>query len=220
MTTAPEPDAPDLWHFERVAWAEGYGRVAGVDEAGRGPLAGPVVAAAVVLPPDFDAVGINDSKKLSASVRERAFERLLTEGAHIGVAAVDAPEIDKLNILQATHEAMRRALAALPIGPDLVLVDGLPVPGLHEHCRALVKGDSRSVSIAAASIVAKVTRDRLMCGAYHEQYPVYDFARHKGYGTRDHLVALATHGPSPLHRFSFGPVAQAVLRFDPEENRG
>ncbi|MBC8104712.1 MAG: ribonuclease HII, partial [Cytophagales bacterium] len=131
----------------------------------------------------------------------------------IGVGIIDPPEIDRLNILRATHQAMRCALAALSVLPDAVLVDGLPVPNLHVDCRAFVKGDSRSVSIAAASIVAKVTRDRLMCGEYHRQYPQYDFARHKGYPTPEHLAALEVHGPCAIHRRSFGPVAQKCLVF-------
>ena len=215
MTTLPE--SRDPWAFERALWAEGFARVAGVDEAGRGPLAGPVVAAAVILPPDFDPAGVRDSKKLSPAARETAFERIEREALAVGVGTVEAGEIDRLNILRATHEAMRRALAALcPPLPDAVLVDGLPVPGLHPCCRALVKGDDKSVSIAAASIVAKVTRDRLMA-AFHDTYPAYDFARHKGYGTPDHLAALDRHGPCALHRCSFAPVAQRALPFSRED---
>lgn len=201
---------PDLWRYERAARARGAGVIAGVDEAGRGPLAGPVVAAAVVLPFGFDAEGINDSKKLSPSARERAFARICAGTPMVGVGIVDAGEIDRLNILQATHQAMRLALIDLGVCPDAVLVDGLFVPDLHPLCRALVKGDARSVSIAAASIVAKVTRDRLMAGAYHQQFPAYDFARHKGYPTPDHLLALDRHGPCPIHRRSFAPVAQRL----------
>jgi ribonuclease HII len=213
----------DLFEHERSLWDVGRLRVAGVDEAGRGPLAGPVVAAAVVLPDGFDLTGITDSKKLSPAARERAYERLrAAEGGgaiHIGVGIADPPEIDRLNILRATHEAMRRALAAVAGELDAVLVDGLPVPGLHaDCCHALVKGDSRSASIAAASIIAKVTRDRLMCGPYHERFPLYDFARHKGYPTPEHLAALSEHGPCEIHRRSFGPVAQCSFRFRTEEN--
>jgi ribonuclease HII len=204
--------APDPWEHERAFWQAGLLRVAGVDEAGRGPLAGPVVAAAVILPPDFNPVGVRDSKKLSPPAREQARERIEREACAVGVGLVEAAEIDRLNILRATHEAMRRALAALPTPADAVLVDGLPVPGLHERCQALVKGDDKSVSVAAASIVAKVTRDAIMTAA-HEQFPVYDFGRHKGYPTPDHLRALDEHGPCPLHRRSFGPVAQCCLKF-------
>jgi len=211
------PDAEiDLWTYERLAWAEGAAHVAGVDEAGRGPLAGPVVAAAVILPAEgFDASGITDSKKLTPAMRDRLFERLCADTAvKTSVGIVDAEEIDRLNILRATHHAMRLALKSLAIAPDIVLVDGLPVPNLHPRCQALVKGDSLSISIAAASIIAKVTRDRLMTGEYHTQYPQYDFARHKGYGTPDHLAALAEHGPCALHRRTFAPVSQQALRFD------
>jgi len=204
----------DHWRHEREAWAEGKRRVAGVDEAGRGPLAGPVVAAAVVLPEGFDPEGIADSKALSPASRERSYARLCVEVPLIGVGIIPADEIDRLNILRATHRAMRLAVVALPVAPDVVFVDGLPVPGLYEDCRNLVKGDARCLSIAAASIIAKVTRDRLMCGEYHERYPEYDFARHKGYPTPEHLAALLEHGPCPLHRRSFAPVAQAALRFD------
>jgi ribonuclease HII len=206
----------DPWLHEREAWAEGKRRVAGVDEAGRGPLAGPVVAAAVILPAEFDPEGITDSKKLSPASRECAYERLRAESPFIGVGVVHADDIDRLNILRATHRAMRLAVEALTEAPDIVFVDGLPVPGLHADCRSLVKGDTRCLSIAAASIVAKVTRDRMMCGDYHEMYPQYDFARHKGYPTPEHLAALLEHGPCPLHRRSFAPVAQAALRLDKE----
>lgn len=211
-------DALDLWEHECIAWSEGRRLVAGVDEAGRGPLAGPVVAAAVILPrTGFDTRGITDSKKISPQTRERLFERLCAdESVHIGVGIVDAREIDRINILQATYQAMRRALAALTAAAtiDAVLVDGLPVPNLHTDCRALVKGDSRSFSIAAASIIAKVTRDRLMAGEYHTRFPEYNFARHKGYPSPEHLAALEAHGPCAIHRRTFGPVAQHCLIFE------
>jgi ribonuclease HII len=183
--------------------------VAGVDEAGRGPLAGPVVAAAVILPPDFDPAGIADSKKLSPAAREEAEARIRCEAIAVGVGVVEAEEIDRINILRATHRAMRLAVDALDPAPDCVLVDGLPVPGLHEDCEALVKGDGRCLSIAAASIVAKVFRDRLLC-AYDRVYPPYGFARHKGYPAPEHLRALDLHGPCPIHRRSFAPVARRL----------
>lgn len=189
--------------------------VAGVDEAGRGPLAGPVVAAAVILPTDFDTTGITDSKKMTAAAREAAYTRICAV-AQVGVSIVDADEIDRINILRATHEAMRRALAALSQAPESVLVDGLPVPNLHENCTAVVKGDSLHACISAASIVAKVTRDRLMVD-YDITYPQYGFARHKGYGTRVHLTALAEHGPCILHRRTFAPVLQLALKFETAE---
>lgn len=211
--------AYDLWEHERIAWSEGRLLVAGIDEAGRGPLAGPVVAAAVILPQtSFDPKGITDSKKLSPQARERLFERLCTDDSvRIGIGIIDAGEIDRLNILQATYQAMRAALAALPEPVHAVLVDGLPVPNLHTDCRSLVKGDSRSFSIAAASIIAKVTRDRLMAGEYHARYPEYNFARHKGYPSPEHLAALEAHGPCAIHRRSFGPVAQKCLLFEPSK---
>ena len=220
MRGRDERDAPDLWGHERELRAEGRVRVAGGDEVGRGPLAGPVVAAAVILPEGFDLADIRDSKKLTAAARERAYARIMEaeSGVLWALGVVGPEEIDRLNILRATHRAMRLALDALPVSPDAVLVDGLPVPGLHpECCRALVKGDSLSASIAAASIVAKVTRDRLMAGEFHERWPQYGFDRHKGYPSPDHLRALAEHGPCALHRRSFGPVAQCALRFPPAE---
>ena len=193
---------------ERALRARGIFLVAGVDEAGRGPLAGPVVAAAVILTEDCAIEGLNDSKKLTAKKREH-FHTILTLRAdiHWGIGQADVGEIDSLNILRATHLAMARAVAALPRKPDHALVDGLPVRGLPVPHTALVAGDTLSLSIAAASILAKVTRDRLMT-ALDAEYPQYGFARHKGYGVREHLEALRSHGPSPVHRRSFQPVAQ------------
>lgn len=187
-----------------------YRCVAGVDEAGRGPLAGPVVAAAVVFPDRVCPDGVADSKSLTAAQREAAWHHIVSCAAW-AVGAAEPDEIDRLNILRATHLAMRRAVEGLPTPPDFLLVDGLPAHGLPAPCRFLVKGERQSASIAAASIVAKVTRDRLMM-AWHEQYPAYNFARHKGYGTPEHLRALAKHGPCPLHRQSFSPVRRLTLR--------
>jgi ribonuclease HII len=204
---------PDLWQFERAARAEGHYIIAGVDEVGRGPLAGPVVAACVVLPERFSVEGIGDSKRLTERQRERAYTRILAEAVAWGLGQVEAGEIDRINILRATHLAMRHAMAALPDGhrPTVVLVDGLRVHGLPcPDQRPIVKGDSLSASIAAASIVAKVTRDRQMIEAA-VTYPEYGFAGHKGYGAPVHLEALRRHGPCPLHRRSFSPVA-AVCR--------
>lgn len=198
----------DWWRHEREAWEAGHAVVAGIDEVGRGPLAGPVVAACVVLPEGFDTTGINDSKKLSARQRERAFERIVAEAVAVGIGQADAGEIDEVNILRATHLAMRRAMERLSPGVDvsLVLVDGLPVRGLPcKAQKAIVGGDGASASIAAASIVAKVTRDTMMTLA-DETYPAYGFAGHKGYGAAKHLAALKEHGPCPLHRWSFAPV--------------
>jgi ribonuclease HII len=207
--TAGALSLPDLWRHEREAFADGHDIVAGVDEAGRGPLAGPVVAACVVLPRGFDAAGINDSKQLTEARRERAYERICREAVAVGVAVIHHDTIDTINILRATHVAMRQAILRLEpwAAPSLVLVDGLPVPGLPcPTVRALVKGDALSVSIAAASIVAKVTRDRLMA-IMDRRYPGYGFARHKGYSAPAHLLALRHLGPSPIHRRSFAPVA-------------
>ena len=209
-----ETEKPDRFAYERTLWEAGKLHVAGVDEVGRGPLAGPVIACAVILPHDFDDTGITDSKKMTEAARERAYTRLCNEAVAYALGILDAPEIDRLNILRATHQAMRLALAALSVAPDAVLVDGLPVPNLHVNSTAIVKGDSLSASIAAASIIAKVTRDRYMAGEAHTAYPVYGFAGHKGYPAPTHLAALVEHGPCPLHRRSFGPVAQVALCFD------
>jgi ribonuclease HII len=203
--------------FERQAWELGKSRLAGVDEAGRGPLAGPVVAAALV----FDRLfleteqygllqAVNDSKSLSESRRDELFDLLTSSFPCLyGVGVASVEEIDSLNILRATHLAMARALDAITPPPDFALVDGLPVPGLPCLSRAIVRGDSRSLSIAAASIIAKVTRDRMML-QWDCQYPGYHFARHKGYGTQLHMQALLELGPSPIHRRSFRPVREAM----------
>jgi ribonuclease HII len=201
--------------FERQVWTSGHEQVAGVDEAGRGPLAGPVVAAAVSFDRDYlereadgELRGLTDSKKLSATRREQFFGLLQeASSAHIAYALEEATAIDQINILQATHRAMQRALEQLRPPADHVLVDGRPVPGLCCPSTAIVQGDARSLSIAAASIVAKVTRDRIMLDL-DGQYPAYGFARHKGYGTREHLEALERHGPAPCHRRTFRPVSQ------------
>ncbi len=185
--------------------------MAGVDEAGRGPLAGPVVAAAVILPEGFRHGLLNDSKQLTERRRDAIFSEITTSGdirwAH---AIVESDEIDRLNILRATHEAMRRAVAKLDPQPQHVLIDGLPVRPFPIAQTALVGGDALSFSIAAASIIAKVTRDRIMV-EHCAKFPGYDFARHKGYGTPQHLAALKKNGPCPIHRRSFHPVRQADL---------
>lgn len=198
----------DPWAYEKQAWEQGFTCVAGVDEAGRGPLAGPVVAAAVVLPRGFDAGGIGDSKAMTAKARERMFERITAE-ASFGVGIVGPDVIDTINILRATHAAMRAALEELGAASDFILVDGRPVPDLPARALAIVKGDALSVSIGAASIVAKVTRDRIMV-ELDGQYPEYGFAGHKGYGSRSHVAALDAHGPCPCHRRSFAPVAERI----------
>ncbi len=193
---------PDL-AFERAHWAAGRLRVAGVDEAGRGCLAGPVVAAAVVLPPHARLDGLDDSKRLSAAQREDFFARVHAEALAVGVGRCEAEEVDRLNVLWAAMEAMRRAVADLALPPDVALVDGdRTPPALACRAEAVVRGDARSLSIAAASVVAKVTRDRLMV-ALDADFPAYGLAGHKGYPTEAHYAALAAHGPSPLHRRSF-----------------
>lgn len=196
-----------LLTLERQKRAEGFCVVAGVDEAGRGPLAGPVVAAAVAFPAEADLPPVDDSKRLSAARREQLYDAILAvPGVRYGIASIDAPEIDRINILEAAREAMRRAVELIGEA-DFLLVDGLPVPGFRIPALAVVKGDSKSASIAAASILAKVTRDRYMLEAAG-QFPEYGFERHKGYGTAAHLEALRKHGPCALHRRSFAPVRE------------
>jgi ribonuclease HII len=191
----------------------GITRVAGVDEAGRGPLAGPVVAAAVMLPLEWvmngmprKLRGVNDSKQLSPEEREALYHQLTSHPeVHYASAEVDVPMIDQINILQATHRAMNQALACFDPPPEHALVDGLHVKTLNFPQTAIVEGDALSYSIAAASIIAKVTRDRLMV-QFHSLYPGYGFASHKGYCTPEHLAALKAHGPCPIHRLTFAPV--------------
>lgn len=204
---------PDL-AFESQLHARGLRRIAGVDEAGRGPLAGPVAAAAVILPSGFACPGLNDSKKLSAAKRELLYDRLTGDPSVVwAVATADHEEIDRLNILRATHLAMRRAVEALDPPPDHCLIDGLPVRGFPFPHDAIVKGDGLSLSIAAASVIAKVTRDRLM-REIDREFPQFGFAQHQGYGTKCHLDALRIHGPCRHHRRSFQPVAQRLLPLD------
>ena len=193
---------------------EGCSPVAGIDEAGRGPLAGPVVAAAVILPDGFKCEGLNDSKKLTPSSREKIFEMLTAADSGViwSLSKIEPREIDSINILRATHKAMAYAATSLEIQPAMSLIDGLPIKGFPFPYCAIVKGDSLSMSIAAASILAKVHRDRIMI-EYAKTYPQYKFDRHKGYGTRLHLDALNTHGPCEIHRQSFAPVAQAARPF-------
>ncbi len=187
------------------------GLVAGVDEAGRGPLAGPVVAAAVILDETQPIIGLNDSKKLSATRRDRLFDEIRARALCCSVAMASVEEIDRLNILQATMLAMRRAVDGLRLKPRLVLVDGNRLPVLDVRAEAIVQGDAKVQAISAASILAKVTRDRGL-DELHERYPHYGFDQHKGYGTAHHLEALRRWGPCPAHRRSFAPVAEAVRR--------
>ena len=202
----------DMTLYEVQCHANGWLNVAGVDEVGRGPLAGPVVTAAVIFPSGYVNTDIKDSKKLTEKKRLILVE-VIRENAlcwHVDIGPVE--EIDRINILQATWASMRRSINALAIVPDAVLADGSPVPGLHSRCTSIVKGDDKSVSIAAASILAKVVRDNIMIAA-HGQYPVYGFDGHKGYPSPMHLKALREHGPCPIHRRSYAPVAQAALDF-------
>jgi len=197
--------------FETEARRCGYRLVAGLDEAGRGPLAGPVVAAAVMLPRRCLLAGLNDSKQLTEAERERLYDEIRKRAVGIGVGQASEREIDEMNILEATRLAMGRAIQALPSVPDYLLLDAIELPAIHLPQRAIIKGDALSVSIAAASVIAKVTRDRLM-GDYHRQYPQYNFLVHKGYGTAEHLRMLAEHGPCAIHRRSFRPVGDAERR--------
>lgn len=192
--------------YEEEAYQKGYQLIAGIDEAGRGPLAGPVVAAACILPKGLLIPQVNDSKKLTPKVRERLFERLTTDPTILyAVGIIHAPEIDRVNIYQATIQAMWQAVHQLSSFPDCLLVDGMRLPNPPMTCVKIIKGDQLSLSIAAASIIAKETRDRLM-REYHQQWPQYGFEQHKGYGTAQHLAALEQHGPCSIHRYSFDPL--------------
>lgn len=207
------PLRPDFSH--ELAWREkGYVRVAGVDEAGRGPLAGPVHVAAVVLPDGYELEGLHDSKQLSEVVRESLFEQL-TGSAEVewSLVVMEVEEVDRINVLEATREGMRRAVRGLAVEPEVVLVDGLEVPNFGWRQEALVKGDARSLSIAAASVIAKVSRDRYM-REIAKEFPQYGFERHKGYGTAAHLEALRKYGACRHHRISFAPVAQLSFSFE------
>jgi len=200
--------------LENSLRAGGLSMVAGVDEAGRGPLAGPVFAAAVILPPGWRCPGLDDSKKLSAKRRGELFETIAADSSvRWAFAQAEADEIDRLNILRATHAAMARAVENLPLAVDHCLIDGLRVPGFPWPHDGIVKGDGRSLSIAAASIIAKVSRDRVM-HEFAREFPQYGFERHMGYGTKEHLEALRLHGPCRIHRRSFQPVAQLALPLD------
>ncbi len=195
--------------FEREARRCGYRRIAGLDEAGRGPLAGPVVAAAVILPCRCRIDGVDDSKQLSESEREEIYIVITRRAVAVGIGSASHEEIDRLNILEATRLAMQRAIASLSPAPDCVLVDAVALPACGMPARPIIKGDALCLSIAAASIVAKVTRDRLMAD-YHRVYPEYNFASHKGYGTDEHVERLSRHGPCAIHRRTFAPVAHIL----------
>ncbi len=194
--------ARDRGAFERAARERGYGIIAGVDEAGRGPLAGPVVAAAVILPPDYEHPAIDDSKVLSSRLREELYEVVQRDAAAVGIGVVDAQVIDAVNILRATLAAMKEAVLSLSQSPDYLLIDGLNRIAVAIPQETIVHGDGRSISVAAASIVAKVSRDRIM-EMYHRQFPQYNFLSNKGYGTREHREAIRKYGRCKLHRHSF-----------------
>jgi len=202
------PMKRELWDYEIKAREQGYQFVAGVDEAGRGPLAGPVVAAAMVLPMDVILEGLDDSKKLSPAKRDELFPKI-QKMIH-GIAVVSPEVIDEINILQAARLAMKQAVEKLSSVPDLLLIDGNQKIDSSIEQWAIVKGDAKSISIAAASVLAKVTRDRIM-EDYHRLYPQYEFARHKGYGTKLHRDLIAEHGPCPIHRRTFRGVTEYLL---------
>lgn len=192
----------DLWSFENEIYDEGFELVCGVDEAGRGPLAGPVCAAAVILPRGLEIAGLNDSKKLSDKKREELYEVIINNALSYGIAFAAVEEIEEHNILKATFIAMNRAISQLNPQPSIALIDGNRTAGIEINSRSVVKGDSKCADIAAASILAKVTRDRYML-EMAEKYPQYYFEKHKGYGTKLHYEALREHGPSEIHRMSF-----------------
>ena len=209
------PSAP--YRYEGQAWRAGLARVAGVDEAGRGPLAGPVVAAAVVVTPDHRIRGVRDSKLLTPERREELFIAIHDRALAVGVAIVDHATIDRVNILQATRLAMIDALRRLPVAPDLIITDFVALPEVPCPQKNLVGGDARCASVAAASIVAKVTRDRIM-RELDKEFPEYGFAQHKGYATPDHLAALDRHGPCRIHRRTFAGVWRQGELFILEED--
>ncbi len=195
----------DMLFLEGTLWKQGFSRIAGVDEAGRGPLAGPLVAAAVILSEPL--ARLNDSKCLTDTDRRALYMRLVSGNHFVGIASVSSSEIDKLGIQQANYMAMRNAITALPSPPDFVLVDGYALSGIMQPAIRVIKGDARSLNIAAASIIAKVTRDNMLL-EMDRIYPQYGFARHKGYGTREHLEAIRRYGLCPEHRRSFAPCRQ------------
>ena len=192
----------DWFLYEKAAAQKGYSHICGIDEAGRGPLDGDVYAAAVILPRDCTIDGLNDSKKLSEKRREALFEEIKEKAVAFGVGIVSPAVIDEINILQADYVAMREAVSQLTPKPEVFLNDAVTIPGIEGRQVPIIKGDAKSLSIAAASIIAKVTRDRMM-REYDKLFPEYDFAKNKGYGTAEHVAALKTFGPTPIHRRSF-----------------
>ncbi|MBW2328180.1 MAG: ribonuclease HII [Deltaproteobacteria bacterium] len=221
FVSRPNP-AGDTFYYERNLADQGFAAVAGVDEAGRGPLAGPVVAGCVILAPDCDYLPFKDSKKLTAVRRDKLFDLLNDSDAVIGVGVASAEEIDQINILQASLLAMKRAVhecaARSSCLPDFLLVDGTFTVPMDLPQQPLVRGESKSASIAAASIIAKVSRDRLMA-KYHEQYPQYNLLQHKGYPTKAHRLSIVDHGPSPIHRKTFKGVREYCPGFNSEKKK-
>lgn len=221
----PDETEPDLLRYEKEAYERGYRYIAGIDEVGRGPIAGPVVTAAVILPPGYTLEGANDSKKLSAKMRERLVVRIKQDAVAWAVCYIYPPYLDDINILNATKEAMKLSVQQLNVKPDFLLIDAVPLSDINIEQRAIIKGDALSLSIACASILAKVERDASM-EAFDEVYPGYHFGKHKGYGTREHIENLLENGPCSLHRRSFQPVksmisggcdVQSTGLFDPDD---
>lgn len=204
-----EKEVIDMYAIENTLHEEGYGLIAGVDEAGRGPLAGDVYAAAVILDEDNPIEGLNDSKKLTEKKREALFEEIIKKAKAYCICPVSAEEIDKINILNATFKAMNGAVNGLSIKPDFVIIDGNRIQGMEIEHKTVVKGDALSASIAAASILAKVARDRYMA-EMAKKYPEYNFEKHKAYGTKEHMELIAKYGPSPIHRKTFKGVREYV----------
>lgn len=202
-------EKPDMLQYEKEYYEKGYKYIAGVDEAGRGPLAGPVFAAAVIFDKDTVINEINDSKKLSEKKREELFDVIREKALCYAIVSADEKEIDRINILAATLKCFNRAVSDLSITPDIALIDGNRVGEMPVEARTIVKGDANSMSIAAASILAKVARDRYITEMSH-LYPEYNFQKHKGYGTKEHLELIAKHGPSPIHRLTFKGVREYV----------
>jgi len=204
---------PNLDHLEEMLIQKGYQTLCGVDEVGRGPLAGPVVAAAVIMPPEMKIEGLKDSKKLTALQREKIFEKIVNLGLPCAIGIIDNENIDKINILKASLMAMRKAVMDLKQAPDFVLVDGnYLIPNLDLPQYAIIGGDARIQSISAASVIAKVTRDRIM-DRYEALYPSFSFSKHKGYPTPEHLNELKEHGPCDIHRKTFKPVAELINNY-------
>lgn len=203
-------EAPDMIALEMAGYRSGYKRIAGVDEVGRGPLAGPVMAAAVILPHGMNIAGVDDSKKLTHEKREKMFDVIMNHALSVGIGSVSPHEIDRINILQATRLAMLTAVRQLKLQPDYLLIDGITTINSTIPQKTVKKGDSLSLSIAAASIIAKVTRDRLM-STMDLEFPGYGFAGHKGYGSAAHMDAIRRLGPSPIHRLTFGGVREHIL---------